>query len=277
MKPVFQSRKETIIVIATLVAHLALLSTQIPKVSSTSLMRAWAMEMVLPLLRGAVGGISGLGGLWEDYVQLRYDKEEDKEEHERLKSRVEDYQRTVLVYQEQIRRLNRLEELDHVKAALNRPCVSAKVIGGDDRMGYSSRVVDKGSSSGISWDCPVINADGVVGRVVHVSRHSAVVQLISDPDSGVGILLETSRTTGVLRGTGQQSATIHYVSPTEKASPGERVITSGLDQIYPKGLLVGNVLSATAGVTGLQQVMVAIAARMKKLEEVLILKKESAG
>ena len=273
MKPVFQSRKETIIVIATLVAHLALLSTQIPKVSSTPLLRAWAMEIVLPLLRGAVGGISGLGGLWEDYVRLRY----DKEEHERLKSRVEDYQRTVLVYQEEIRSLNRLEVLDRVKAALNRPCVSAKVIGGDDRMGYSSRVVDKGFSSGISWDCPVINADGVVGRVVQVSRHSALVQLISDPDSGVGILLETSRTTGVLRGTGQQSATIHYVSPTEKASPGERVITSGLDQIYPKGLLVGNVLSATAGVTGLQQVMVAIAARMKKLEEVLILKKESAG
>ena len=69
------------------------------------------MEIVLPLLRGAVGGISGLGGLWEDYVRLRY----DKEEHERLKSRVEDYQRTVLVYQEQIRRLNRLKVLDHVK------------------------------------------------------------------------------------------------------------------------------------------------------------------
>jgi len=104
-----------------------------------------------------------------------------------------------------------------------------------------------------------------------------VVQLISDLDSGVGILLETSRATGVLRGTGQQTATIHYVPPSEEAAPGERVITSGLDRIYPKGLLVGNVLSATLLQTGLQQVKVAIAARMQKLEEVLILKKESTG
>ncbi|MCY3756225.1 MAG: rod shape-determining protein MreC [Acidobacteria bacterium] len=261
------------LVIVTLAAHLALLSTQIPKVSSTPMLRTWAMEFVLPFLRGTVGGISSLGGLWEDYVRLRV----DKKEHERLKSQVEDYRQTLLVYKEEVLRLKRLETLDLVKSALNRPGVAANVIGGDDRMGFSSRVVDKGASSGISWDCPVINAEGVVGRVVHVSRNSAVVQLISDLDSGVGILLETSRATGVLRGTGRQTATIHYVPLTEKASPGERVITSGLDRIYPKGLLVGNVLSATSGQTGSQQVRVAISARMKKLEEVLILKKESTG
>ena len=273
MKPVFQSRREAVVVIATLAAHLALISTQIPKAGSTPLLRAWAMEFVLPFLRGAVGGVGSLSGLWENYVRLRV----DKQEHERLKSQVEEYRRTLLVYKEEIRRLKRMESLDLVKAALNRPSVAANVIGGDDRRGYSSRVVDKGSISGIGRDCPVINSDGVVGRVVHVSRNSAVVQLISDLDSGVGILLETSRATGVLRGAGRQTATIHYVPLTEKASPGERVITSGLDQIYPKGLLVGNVLSTTSGQTGLQQVEVAIAARMKKLEEVLILTKESTG
>ncbi len=273
MKALFQSRKEAVIVIVTLAAHLALLSTQIPKVSSTPLLRTWAMEFVLPFLKGAVGGVSSLSGLWDDYVRLRV----DKEEHERLKGEVEDYRQTLLVYKEEVLRLKRLEVLDQVQAALNRPSVAAKVIGGDDRMGYSSRVVDKGSSSGISWDCPVINSEGVVGRVVHVSRNSAVVQLISDLDSGVGILLETSRATGVLRGAGRQTATIHYVPLTDKAAPGERVITSGLDRIYPKGLLVGNVLSATSVQTGAQQVKVGIAAQMKKLEEVLILKKESTG
>lgn len=273
MKPLFQSRKEAVIVILVLAAHLALLSTQIPKVNSTPLLRTWAMEFVLPFLRGAVGGVSSLSGLWENYVRLRV----DKEEHERLRSEVEDYRQTLLVYEEEVKRLKRLETLDLVEAALNRPSVAASVIGGDDRRGYSSRVVDKGSSSGISWDCPVINSEGVVGRVVHVSRNSAVVQLISDLDSGVGILLERSRATGVLRGAGRQTATIHYVPLTEKAAPGERVITSGLDQIYPKGLLVGKVLSATSGQTGSQRVEVAIAARMKKLEEVLILKKVSTG
>ncbi len=273
MRQFFKSRTEAALLVAILFGHLALLSIQPPKPHSTPLLRVWAMESLLPLLRGAAGSISGLRDLWENYVQLRI----DKEEYDRLKSQVDEYRRVLLTYEEEIKRINRLEVLDQVQAALNRPSVEAKVIGGDTRRGYSSRFVDKGSSSGISRDCAVINADGVVGRVVHVSSNGAVIQLISDLDGGVGILLETSRASGVLRGTGQQTATIHHVSLTEKTSPGERVITSGLDQIYPKGLLVGSVLSAAADKTGFQQIKVFIAAQMQKLEEVLILKKESAG
>jgi rod shape-determining protein MreC len=273
MREFFKSRTEAVLLVATLAGHLALLSTQLRENSSTPLLRVWAMEFVLPLLRGAVGSIDGLNELWENYVQLRI----DKEEYDRLKSQVDDYRQTLLTFEEEIKRTNRLEVLDQVKAALKRPSVKAQVIGGDTRLGYSTRVVDKGSSSGIRRDCPVINADGVVGRVVHVSINSAVVQLISDLDSGVGILLQTSRVTGVLRGAGRQTATIGYVSFTEKVPPGERVITSGLDQIYPKGLLVGSVLSETAEKTGFRQLNVSIAARMQKLEEVMILKKESAG
>ena len=108
-------------------------------------------------------------------------------------------------------------------------------------------------------------------------HNSSVVQLISDLDSGVGVLLEKSRAQGVLKGVGEQTAYIDYVSINEKTVPGERVLTSGLDQIYPKGFLVGIVLSAKKESGTLQKIEVSLSSQMQKLEEVLILTKESTG
>jgi len=273
MRQFFKSRKESIVLVAILIGHLILLSSQLPQPRSTPLLRAWAMELILPMLQGTVGSVSGLSNFWGRYTQLRV----GKQEYESLKNQVAKYRQAVVIYEEELRRIGRLSLLNKVRSLLKRPSIPAGVIGGDSRRWFSSRVVDKGSNSGISRDCPVINADGVVGRILHVSWNSAVVQLISDLDSGVGVLLENSRAQGVLKGLGKQNATIHYVSKTETVLPGEQVITSGLDQIYPKGLLVGIVLSATHGKTVFQEVQVSISANLQKLEEVLVLKKESPG
>src|SRR5439155_7487633 len=124
-------------------------------------------------------------------------------------------------------------------------------------------------------DCAIINADGVVGRVVHVSKKSAVVQLITDADSGVGVFLESSRAQGVLKGGGKREASLDYIGASEKVVVGEKVLTSGLDQIYPKGLLVGYVISAAPTKQIFQNIEVAIAANIQKLEEVLVLRKET--
>ena len=74
----------------------------------------------------------------------------------------------------------------------------AKVIGGDPTHWYNSRILDIGLDAVITRDCAVISADGVVGRIVQVSRRSSVLQLVTDLDSGVGVFLETSRAHGVL-------------------------------------------------------------------------------
>src|SRR5262249_4742783 len=159
------------------------------------------------------------------------------EENGHLKDQIAQYQRDLIQYQEKIRELDRLRILNQLETGLDMPAIKAKVIGGDSNQWYNSRIIDQGSDAGGTKDSAVICPEGVIGRVVHTSRKSAVVQLITDSESGVGVLLENSRAQGVLRGEGKQTGPIEYIETNAKVIVGEKVLTSGLDQIYPKGLL----------------------------------------
>src|SRR5438093_13569677 len=128
--------------------------------------------------------------------------------------------------------------------------------------------MDRGCEVVLTKDFAVISADGVVGKVVHASKKSAVVQLITDADSRVGVLLETSRAQGVLKGGGKREASIDYIGTNEKVVAGEKVLTSGLDQIYLKGLLVGYVVSAVPPTQILETVAITTSAYIQKLDEV---------
>jgi rod shape-determining protein MreC len=271
MKQVFRSRIEWILLITVLVAHLVMLSTRLNQAKETPLLRAWSMEVAAPLLKRAVGSVSFISSLWHGYVDLR----RTTEENQALKRQVEEYRRAIVAYEEKIKETGRLQVLSELESNLALPSVRAKVIGGDPIQWYKSRILDQGLDAGITRDCAAISADGVVGRVVQVSRKTSVLQLITDYDSGVGVLLENSRAQGVLKGEGRGEAFIEYVGSSEKVVVGERVLTSGLDQIYPKGLLVGYVVGSSPAKQIFQKIDVAISANVLKLEEVLVLKKES--
>ena len=273
MRHFFKSRKEMVFLLIVLTGHLLVISSQLQNHTSTPLLRAWTMEFILPFLKTTITSTRLLSNAWKSYVQIRF----DKQQFENLKKQQAIYRQTLINYEEQLRKIKRINLLTQIQVTLKSSSVKASVIGGDGSSGYRSRVLDKGSNTGIKKNSAVINLDGIVGRILHVSYNSSVVQLISDLDSGVGVLLEKSRAQGVLKGIGEQIAYVDYVSINEKTVPGERVLTSGLDQIYPKGLLVGIVLSAKKERGTLQQIEVSLSSQMQKLEEVLILTKESTG
>ncbi len=262
-----------VFLLIVLTGHLLVISSQLQNNTSTPLLRAWTMEFILPFLKTTITSTRLLSNAWKSYVQIRF----DKQQFENLKKQQAIYRQTLINYEEQLRKIKRINLLTQIQVTLKSSSVKASVIGGDGSSGYRSRVLDKGSNTGIKKNSAVINLDGIVGRILHVSYNSSVVQLISDLDSGVGVLLEKSRAQGVLKGIGEQIAYVDYVSINEKTVPGERVLTSGLDQIYPKGLLVGIVLSAKKERGTLQQIEVSLSSQMQKLEEVLILTKESTG
>jgi len=262
-----------VFLLIVLTGHLLVISSQLQNNTSTPLFRAWTMEFILPFLKTTITSTRLLSNAWKSYVQIRF----DKQQFENLKKQQAIYRQTLINYEEQLRKIKRINLLTQIQVTLKSSSVKASVIGGDGSSGYRSRVLDKGSNAGIKKNSAVINLDGIVGRILHVSYNSSVVQLISDLDSGVGVLLEKSRAQGVLKGIGEQIAYVDYVSINEKTVPGERVLTSGLDQIYPKGLLVGIVLSAKKERGTLQQIEVSLSSQMQKLEEVLILTKESTG
>jgi rod shape-determining protein MreC len=273
MKQFFKSRIELILLIVVLVGHLVLLSAKMSQSQETPLLRSWSMEVAAPFLRRVVGSVTSVSQFWHGYIDLRHAQEENRA----LKEQIEQYRRAITSYEERVREIGRTQVLAELETSLAVPSVRAKVIGGGPTQWYNSRILDKGSEAGVIRDCAAINADGVVGRIVQVSRKTSVLQLITDVDSGVGVLLENSRAQGVLKGQGKRAAFIEYVGSNEKVVVGEKVLTSGLDQIYPKGLLVGVVVSTVPAKQIFQKIDVAISADVLKLEEVLVLKKESAS
>ncbi len=270
MKLLIKSRRESVLLVGALFAHLILLTVQSLKAPTTPFLRSWSLEVAVPLMKQMAGTLGVFPRVWREYIDLR----QARQQNSQLQSQLAEYRQALIASEEKIKALDRLNLLATLEAELKIPAVKARVIGWDSNQWYSSRIIDKGSNAGLSKDCPVLSPDGVVGRVVHLSRNSAVVQLITDLDSGVGVLLENSRAQGVLKGGGQRVPYVDFISSSEKVVIREKVLTSGLDQIYPKGLLVGTVVSIVSSKQVFQRLEVAISANLQKLEEVLVLKKE---
>jgi rod shape-determining protein MreC len=171
-------------------------------------------------------------------------------------------------------------EVDRLKALLQfkthspYQTVAAEVIAARPEDGSSTVTIDRGQDAGIQADMPVITPEGVVGKIAAVYAHTAQVLLITDPTCGVGCMLEKNGIQGILKGGGQGRCELHYVMDDQSVSPGEAVITSGLDQVYPKGLLVGYVVRSEEG-NIYRRISVKPAAFLSRLEYVLVLFKSA--
>ena len=116
----------------------------------------------------------------------------------------------------------------------------------------------------------VITPDGVVGKVIEAFRGTSQILLLTDRDSGVGAMLADSRLQSPVGGTGEPLLLMKYVSSDDEVNTGERVVTSGMDRIFPKDLPVGIVVDIKPG-NPFKQVRVRPAANLDRLEEVLVL------
>jgi len=143
---------------------------------------------------------------------------------------------------------------------------------------FRTLTLDKGERDGVRLDAAVISSTGIVGRVVAVGPSAARVQVLLDRDSGAAALIERSRVSGVVSGqvsapeTGSEDLALKYIPGRADVVVGDVVVTSGLDRIFPKGLVIGRV-RLVGDVTGLfRDVSVEPSARFSSLEEVLVLK-----
>jgi rod shape-determining protein MreC len=147
--------------------------------------------------------------------------------------------------------------------------ISARVIGRDAGNWWKSIEIDRGSNDGITTNLPVLNADGLIGKVVSFTRGEARVLLLIDSNCKVSALLQESREPGVVAGT-----RMTYVDRNAKIKPGEAVITSGLGGTFPKGILIGTVAKAELNRQGMyQDVEIKPAVDFHRLEEVVVILK----
>lgn len=231
-----------------------------------SLMRAWSISAITPFEKLLVHSERGLSNAWSDYFYLR----NVRKENDGLREQIERMRLDQVRLQQDALQAHRLQALFDFKEQFISQTVAAQVIGSSGTDQSRLLYIDKGSDDGIKTDMAVITPEGIVGKVLSVLPSTAQVLMINDQLSGVGATLEKSRLQGILAGTPNGTLVIRYIMKDEKVDPGETVVTSGGDRIFPKGLTIGTVESANAGSDIWLNIRVKPAADLSRVEEVLV-------
>jgi rod shape-determining protein MreC len=264
--------KNLIVLAAILFAQIIALAVQMRRPApegDTRLIRVWAIGAVTPFEKAVVHSQKWAHDKWTGYVYLR----NVRQENEQLHAEIERMKLEQARLDEDAKMARRIQTLLAFKEQYVESTVAAQVIGTSGSEQSRVLYIDKGSDDGLKPDMAVITPTGIVGKIVQVSRTSAQVLPINDQLSGVGAALKDSRLQGILKGAANGTTTLQYIMSDEPVKPGEPVITSGGDRIFPKGLEVGTVASVEPGKDLFLNIRVIPSARLDRLEEVLVITK----
>ncbi len=232
------------------------------------------VEVMAPVQRIFQRTVALTESIWSNYFSLVHVRQENLRLERLLNSLKMENSR----YREALHTHERLKALFQFKQSIDRPVLAAQVVGLDPTGWFRSVIIDKGERSGIAVDMPVVNASGVVGRVVSVSPNYAKVLLVIDQNSSVDCLVERSRDRGMVRGLSATTCSVDYMVKTSDVKVHDRIVTSGLGGVYPKGIPIGQVVSADESPGDLfRRVRLRPAVDFSRLEEVLVILKEKVS
>lgn len=252
---------------AVLLAQLLLLAVQIKRDSHGRLIRVWAITAVSPFERSGAWGFDKVRGVWRHYFALQA----TSRENEALRVENDALKLAITQLQAKAAEADRLAELLTFRNShKDVPMLGARVIGAS--AGTASRTVeiDRGERDGIRRDMAVITPDGAVGKVIEVYRDNAQVLLLTDKDGGAGAMLIASRIQSPVVGTGEPLLSMKYVANDDKVNVGEKVVTSGMDKIFPRDIPVGIVQEIKPGIP-FKTILLRPAAKLNRLEDVIVL------
>jgi len=269
MESVLGRYRNLVILVGVLFLQILGLAVQVKRsndTENTRLIRVWAVDAITPFERVLIWAQNGTGNLWHNYVYLRGVRAENRQ----LKDQIEQLRLEQVRLNDDAAQAHRLQALLAFKEQFIAKTVAAQVIGSSGTDASRLLYIDKGENQHLKRDMAVITADGIVGKVLQVYPSVSQVLLINDQSSGVGTILEKSRLQGVLKGTANGQVALEGVMSDEQVSPGEAVLTSGGDQIFPKGLPVGTVTKVSTGKDLFLNIGIKPAVNLSKLEEVLV-------
>ena len=235
---------------------------------------ALLMWILRPLQIAGQGTANWIKGFRDHYDTLAG----FRSENERLRKRVQtleiEWQR--LLEAEATNR--RLQQLLDFRSELPAGAITASIIASSATSWFQSCVLNKGSADGLRKGMAVVTPMGVVGKVVTVTGRTAKVLLLTDPNSGIDVLVQRTRSRGIVSGSLESGTVLKYMKRSEDVQEGDRLVTSGLDNVFPKGLLVGTVIKVRKQNLGLfQSVEVWPAVHAERVEEVLVVSAETAA
>lgn len=237
----------------------------------TNFLERVVLRLTGPVQDGLNHVIRGTADMWGHYLYLVDTEEENRilVENNRSLSAMLAENNEVRLENERLRRLLDFKEAQEIAT------LPARVIAEDATSWFRTVTINKGGEQGVVEGMPVVVAEGVVGRVVRSSPHFARVLLITDASSAVASLLQDNRARGICRGKGEHLV-FDFVLRREEIKVGDRVVTSGMGGVFPKGLVVGEVKSVNRREFGLFQAIEVIpAVDFSHLEEVLVLLRRS--
>ncbi len=259
--------RAVLVTVPLLILNLVLLSLQIENPSGTLLFRTWMMTAQAPVVAFSSGITRGLRYVWTSYVWMVGARAENRQLQETVRQLS-----LVNSSYEQIRQENaRLLRLLSMNETVAYKTIGARVVARTP--GFLSNVlyINRGAHDGIRTDRPVISGDGVIGRTVLVSKYQSQVQLITNPDASIGVMLERTRTPGVLQGTGEFLLDLNYIGNSEQVENGDVVLSSGLDGIFPRGLAVGKVVDSRKGKGVFRSIKIQPFMDFMRIEEVSVI------
>ncbi len=281
MDSFFPRFKNVLFLITLLLAQTVGLAIQVrrpvetgePDSRQVTLARSWVVGAVTPFERATAAVSHGVRSTWSNYLDLRGARQQNRALHEQIAQlRVEE-----AAIAEDALQGHRLQALLAFQQHYVASTVAAQVVGTSGSEMSRVLYLDKGAADGLRPDMAVITPDGIVGKIRDVfpqtAPHTAQVLLINDQTSGAGVILVDTRLRAVIRGTAAGLVQIGNLTADDRIKPGQMVLTSGGDQIYPRGLPVGTVESVAPDPDHPPYTAIRIrpAANLFQIEEVLVI------
>lgn len=247
------------------VAHLVLISTQV-KTRGVPLFESVTFGAFAEVQRATTSAGGRVQDTWQNYFALQQIRRENADlTHEVAELRIKLQSERAVA--ERSRTLEGLLELRSQTALMT---TGATVIGGAANPEFRTMTIDKGAHDGLKGDMAVIAPEGVVGRIILPTSRASKVQLLIDKNAAAGALIERTRAQGVVRGLGTSRLQLDFLPSSTDVKVGDRVVTAGIDGIYPKGFVIGQVESVRRSGGEYTDVVIKPAVEFASLETVLV-------
>ncbi len=231
-----------------------------------------AITLIAPFQKVVSKTVGAIESIWIDY----FCTVSSAKENIALRKKLSDVKKIESEVRELELENQRLKKLVNFTRSVNYSFIAAQVIARDPSPWFKTILVDKGEKDGLSKGLPVVVSEGVVGHVIKVAPYFSRILLITDRNSAVDALVQNSRVRGIVKGDSSKKCFFKYALRKEKIQKGEIIISSGFDQIFPKGLKVGEVVDVKKEPSQLfQKIIIKTCVDFDKIEEVLIAKTEN--
>lgn len=261
-------RRGTLVIVILIISAVFLISLQISGRYGGDFLHNLVLRIIAPPQRAVHWTIASIRTVFQNHILLA----DRKKENLRLQAEVRRLQQENDELRESAQAVGRLRRLLLFKQQVSAAMIPAEVIASAPSAWFRTIVINKGHRDGLKKGMPVVTWEGVVGRVMRTSPGSSIILLIVDRNSSVDVLVQRTRARGIVEGDGASRCQLRYVPRTDDIQAGDRIITSGLGGIFPKGLSLGEAVMVEQKDYGLFHVVeVRPSADFSRLEEVMVI------